>query len=612
MKKIFLTIFMVLCAFVFISNINAYELKIDSNINDMRFLEFYTYVKSSDNSIIEYNKQGKEWARLNATNKGTAYDHYDVIAFLISTAPMSNYNSSGSDKPVNQVPVVDENGREREGYEYWSWTTEKNYNVAYVDKYTKEINLENVDNYLNENIADLVRITSKTKQQIIDEKIQTSIISFSNIDIKYKIVEFNGAKLVLYKYEINYDTLMEKLKTEWGEDWVTKYNLEDGGRKYVYISLITKMANTEEMDTAGKFYEEMFSPGKIGSIATIINKYMNTKANYDYVESQLAKENLPYIARDNYTKIRKEAEDEMQQIRDTYFFGQEPNTTYTYGFLPGVKGINSSTFAYQRGSSAANDYDNRLYLPEEKEKTIYINYLEQNKSTKELSVLYVVENDKKNKPNGNINNPHEISLNGEKTWLSVRDAKIDEQYRNKSTSDENEEYVIPILENKTSTEKNNVFKANYMYLSELEKKTGQKYKYIGLNYLIEKKGTSYEELRNTILENKDSGKNPDVVSLKNSSVKFAVKNTKTVLTSFIYKKAEYDLKVEVQHVVEKSGEILPIAERGNKVVKATKLDTSTDEQTDYAVSYKLDEAYANNLKTGEIEVNEKKYFCIMI
>lgn len=621
MKKNINIFFIAIVGYFFmISNIFGYDLKFSSNVDEKGFLVFTTVVKASQNSIDNFgNREYGQYIRVSNDNFGNKYASYDIVRLVLHKEKLSNY------EPTTQNLVEYKTGTSTYGgytvqYNYTDWMTQDNYNVLYYDKFNEKIDSKNISSYLSFNGKDKIKVVSDSSEFLQKNYEEVEIgPNTTAASMEYTLINSAGQICVQYRYKIAYDYFEKKIREK------NLVQTDEKGRRYVYISFATQKQGTGVMYTAYQFYSNIF--GSKSSAANDMQEYMQLEKIIDALqkdkvelEKSIATLRAEHEQRKNSGANSMELDAIMAQIRTKeesleYNSASLEEKTNTLNEIQSRLGnINGCVFApytkgcdyggvYGRGWAAVNDYDNKLYLPDDGEKPVYVNYLEEYED-KELSVIKDVVWKGENISKKLKSDPHQIRIKDVSEWKDLTRGSRYDEYFVDNNSDENEEYKLP-------TNEVDSFKAVYMKESELNEKLAviedeYKYKYVKVLGISEA-GKSYEELRDKILNKEhqtESKKTYQEVALKLSN---GDKNSKPALVSFVYKSSRKNLKVFVQHVVEKGKKILPIARHGNMVTNAVKDSATTDNLALWKVDAKVQEAEVSNTLPTYVDDEAVKY-----
>ena len=590
-----------------VSSVMGYNLKLSADLStDEEYVEFYTIVRASQNAIDTFgNRTELTFMPVPERTLASSSEYYDIMGIIFHKEPLSNYNTPTSKYPIDSYGV---------------YTSSNNKNVINVDTYSKEIKLGDAKNndgsildqaseillYFNENGNQKAEVAQK-KGLYYSDMYQVGKSEFLKPDFTLYTIS-KDQQYVIYRYKFEKSLLYS------GEldEFITG---KDTDNPYVYVSFVTQTKDTGMMYTAYDFYNNVFNNQALADINTLSAEVKTLEEKKVIVQESIARlENmkvngyLPTESQEQLDDYLWELDDidyqldkKMVSLKDKIRKLQE-TTANDSVWHPYTKGIDWSG-NYIRGYAAANDYDNILYLKdvlnETKDKTLYVNYLEEMKSG-DLSVLYVAPKEQPNE--------HQISLDGGSTYENITLSKY-KDYVIETNSNEYEEYKIPVEDKKK--------KMRFIYMTEAElnakmnkdiedEEEQYKYKYIKLKYLTGNTGEKYDILRDKIL----NGEGKVLTSKK--AIK-SIDDTKNFLISFIYKNTKQKNKIDilVQHQ-DKYKNPLPIADGGNQYYEegesVEKEKDSNKWITHYKGNAKKDNAYTELLVSEyTIEESEKVY-----
>ena len=449
LKKISILFISLLVIILVSTNVFGYDLKFDGSVEG-DYVVFYNSVKSSGRAKTNYNST--DWSPMIDTDAG---DAYRVTGLWLQGSPFTTYSSSGEIKPV------DENGY---------YITNSNYNVVNYDKFSRTLNMNNVETYFSEsnnlgtaklsseNISDHYEISREAEKFIIECKLYGA----SN---EYLITRYRIKKSVFELDEV------KKL-----------INKNDNS---IYVSFITSYSENGRMETAYQFYDSIF---RRSSTATNLSRMETTLADLNTqikeLDEQLIQnrntlanmEALKEYSAAEYDRLKAQIEEQDaellakkselasigNQIREVYTNLKISDTDSVWS--PYVKGVFDNGY-YARGYSAVNDYDNILYLT----------------TDKNVKVSYQVQEE-----DDFVNSEHTTDIPSKK----INEYRIKDADRN---YDAYEEYNLPILvQNKATFAK--LLDLNKVYYEEnnRQKRLTGKYDYVG--YVLTKRNSSESEM----------------------------------------------------------------------------------------------------------------------
>lgn len=562
MKKIKFIIIFLFCL-IFLSNIDAYQLKyiadIDKESSEKENIVFYTVVQASQNSKDEYDEYGSNGQYIRIQHEiGSLYGSYDIAGIILQSESTSTYVDSSYDVAIKwPFKAMEKFGLTEEEYTTYKYTHDRNYNVLYADVFNDYFTEDKLNSYLNGYEYKKYKvIENQNSVKVVKNLINSNAIS--NFNCSYKVEDGK----VIYKYSLTKEALITMLGDDSTEDgwvdWLEDKIYEINGRKYkrCWFSFVTKTAysNSIEMTTAYQFIENIYG-GVLPKIESDETNNINAKIEklYNLYDDITGKNGYIPESVKPYKEI--EANNLKEEIKkDIKNF---PKDTW----LPGLKGVSALYHKYTRGISVLNDYDNYLYIPLEifdedyNKKNVYIDYLELKDG--ELINLEVAPKEK--------DPEHQIKYNNSSGYKKLSDLKSDDNYKkeanNYSLNTENEKkYEVYRL----IPEEEKIFDAYYMTPTEINNKKkneskGYIYKYLHNRFYRGNEDDKYTNLSEKIKEQKPNNDNRDVP--------LQIKTKKPTIVSFIYESTEAKSKVEieVEHVVEKTNRPLPIAKNGNNV-----------------------------------------------
>ena len=643
-KKIILVISSVICFILSFSNIYARKLEIKANYDD-DYVTFYTVVKASKGSELRFgNNQYGKYIQVSSGDLGQKPDSYDIMGIIFHKEELSHYGGNEGIKPISYETDYITLDNSQYKYNYSNWGTEQNYNVVYVDNYNDKINLtgdetsdkKEIEKYLNYFDGDFFKITNKSNvnQNSINKDRSREIKNNSGEVIgkifyigqgdyfenpQYTLVQAGSEVSVVYKYQVDIELFKD------GGELEELFFEKNETSKKIHVSFVTKTGETGYMYTAAQFYENIFRGKSFKDsieklkletkIEQLKQQKDNIKNQKDEIDNKISK--LPDGPQKSemikssealkrlYDNINMEIISANNQMLT---FGNKHSIEKGTIFAPYTKGIDEGGTP-QRGWATANDYDNILVLENDKDKTLYVNYLEENTDSKELSVLYVAPKEEEIY--------HKLTMYTKGIYYRSLKDFVKEGYVIPNVTYEYEEYKLPVEKIANNYANSNDVTFYYMSEEELNNKLEIDYDSEEEQYKIKytnkfkflEDNMDYEKLKDSIISGEKGETSTGQYYGK------ALSNTKPFLISFIYKRGKKkNIEVEVQHYSKTDGKYLPIAydgkEYGNEYYEKQKKQPSRNEDK-YVTYYKGDpeaeNAYTLLKRFNYVDEDENSY-----
>ena len=321
---------------------------------------------------------------------------YDTIGFLFHKEPLSNYTPTTKNayEYKQESIILEAEGEKREvRYSVYNYSGAFS-NIAYADSYDSEINITNdnessineINSYVSNAKPIKYEITSKGNYNYRDGSSENFVwVGFEESSGRfpmpeYTIAEVNGVDCVIYRYRISIEALQERLKNK--QSIIQK----DSKGSYLYVSVVTQYLG-KEMYTAGDFYKTIFNIDDVAKLErkkTLENqKEALEKNREEYSRAYIPNENAKKQILEKLDSYIKDVTGQLDTL-NKQLNNMDINKVV---FAPYTKGIDWGGLA-NAGWSAANDYDNKLYLPDDMGgKTIYVQYAKENAKGERFSLI---------------------------------------------------------------------------------------------------------------------------------------------------------------------------------------------------------------------------------
>ena len=376
-KKFNIILLSILGIILLFSNVYGYNLEYNAEpAKDRDGFYVYTYVKSSEHARDYFKATGKrvgeDYIRIDIDNwngygaYGEKWGSYDIMGIMFQKNPYSNYSLNPSNNPIEWrfAYVNTATGEPFNDVQYKTWSDSNNYNVIYAEHGV-------VSQTSMGNTYQKYRVTDLSETLDYSHYYSTNSAEFPYPE--YTLIQ--NDTIVKFRYFIP-SFVISNLDSE------GVIQTDSQGRNYVYISFSTKMAGvgSEPMKTASEFYNRVFN-NPYNAISTAYKNWVKYIAQIKSYNERLTdienKHNSGYYGTEvayeqekaGVNKLLNDVTQLKEDIENTYYYIDqktgEKKCSFSedadVAFGPYVKGVDYGGY-YKSGYSAANDYDNILYL----------------------------------------------------------------------------------------------------------------------------------------------------------------------------------------------------------------------------------------------------------